>query len=532
MNALKFNTFGVFKVSTPSGEDVTPRAQKACGILAIILESPKMSRSRVGLQDMLWSDREQAQGAASLRQALTVIRQAFGPFRDVLCADLNVVSLDPARVIHERDPRHGQFLEGIGVRDPEFEDWLRDRRLEFEDVAPVPAGVRPPNPGGRGTPDAPPVPSLFLLAAEGSHLAPFVLQAVARAVSDWGAIDVHTVRDGLDGPWGRADTFVLEVGDRRIGQNAAIRLSMSSAVDGRVLWQDTAMLPLSDAAAGDLSLARLINNAADRTADTIARESGPGALLLPMREIFEVQAKSYGAIADRLGALRQRLELSSQQTGRGIYAAWLGQTTVIQMINEQWHANDRRSVRLKAEQNIQETLESESHNPTALAIASLVNSTVLMNHSVARELAERSVALNPHGPLGWAYLGLSSVHNQRLPEAYEQLKRARALSGEGPYRYAVDAIACVTNLLTGRLDMAMQIGETVHARMPDYAPNLRYLLGAYLVAKDMPKVERTVERLRRIEPGFTLSLLAEPEYPVNSLRTNELLSLKSLPKSI
>jgi hypothetical protein len=525
VNALRFNTFGVFKVIAPGDEDVTPRAQKVCGLLAILLESPKMSRSRAALQDMLWSDREQAQGAASLRQALTVIRQSFGACRDVLRADLHVVSLDPLRVVYERDPRQGEFLEGIGVRDPEFEDWLRDMRLAFDE----PRGERPGSARGVSVGDesgiALVVPRLFLCSADGAQLAPFIQQAIAKGVSDWGAVDVLTVRPGLIDPWGQKDAFVLEVGDRPVQAGVAIRMVMSAASDGRVLWQDTAIVKIAGDPLADQALARTVNTGIDRSVEAIAAASGDDSPFPPVRRIFLTPGQEYGLVT-------QRLDRFGEVTGRGIYAAWHAYLTVFQVIDEQWRSSDRRGVIVEAEENVRRALETEAHNPMALSISSLVNSTVLENHAVARELAERAVALNPQGPLGWAYLGLSNVHNRRLSEAYEQLVRARALSGEGPYRYAVDAIACVTNLLTGRFEAAVQIGETVHARMPDYAPNLRYLLGAYLVAKDMPKVERTVERLRRIEPGFTLSLLAEPEYPVNSLRTNDLLPLKSMPKSI
>jgi hypothetical protein len=116
------------------GADLTPRARKAQGLLALIATSPNLRRSRTWLQDKLWSDREPEQGAASLRQCLTGIRSGLGKHVGCLKAEAGWVALDRDRVRVRTDlvrPDLGgevEFLEGIDIRDPEFENWLRDQR--------------------------------------------------------------------------------------------------------------------------------------------------------------------------------------------------------------------------------------------------------------------------------------------------------------------------------------------------------------------------------------------------------------------
>ena len=112
-------------------KDLTPRSAKAQGLIALLATSAKKSRARSWLQDKLWSDRGQEQGAASLRQALSEIRRALGPYRDAIGADRSRVWLADGAVRVDLDPSAGQaeFLEGIDVRDPEFETWLREERM-------------------------------------------------------------------------------------------------------------------------------------------------------------------------------------------------------------------------------------------------------------------------------------------------------------------------------------------------------------------------------------------------------------------
>ena len=48
---------GPLRLSDAGGADLTPRARKAQGLLALLGTAPGLKRSRSWLQDKLWSDR-------------------------------------------------------------------------------------------------------------------------------------------------------------------------------------------------------------------------------------------------------------------------------------------------------------------------------------------------------------------------------------------------------------------------------------------------------------------------------------------
>ena len=122
---------GQFAVYAKDGEDITPRGKKATAILALLAECETMKRARPWLQQMLWSDRGDEQARGSLRQTLFEIRQQFGSCGDALQSDRRSIWLDSSSVSVRPIEKGRGFLQGIGVQDPKFRDWLRRKRLKY-----------------------------------------------------------------------------------------------------------------------------------------------------------------------------------------------------------------------------------------------------------------------------------------------------------------------------------------------------------------------------------------------------------------
>jgi DNA-binding SARP family transcriptional activator len=103
----------------------------------------------------LWSDRGDKQARDSLRQALGELRSAFSGVHPILLAmdseliafDAGAVSVDALEFarLAGRDAvgelrraaalYEGELLEGLNVRDPVFEEWLRGERQRYLELA-------------------------------------------------------------------------------------------------------------------------------------------------------------------------------------------------------------------------------------------------------------------------------------------------------------------------------------------------------------------------------------------------------------
>jgi TolB-like protein len=145
----RLRLLGPLSLEAPDGTDMTPKGKRAKALIALLALAPNGARSRRWLQDKLWSDRPQEQGSASLRQELSALRRLFREAGlDILDIEREVLRLDLGAVARDIDdpsaPTWGQdLLEGLDIRDSEFEDWLRSERMRL-DAAPAPEPAPPP----------------------------------------------------------------------------------------------------------------------------------------------------------------------------------------------------------------------------------------------------------------------------------------------------------------------------------------------------------------------------------------------------
>jgi TolB-like protein len=149
-NLPHLRLLGGFDLQSRQGQAVVPAGRKVRALLACLALSPDSAWPREKLMALLWSDRGAEQARASLRQALAEMRRVLGEPSPV-CAENDTVSLDPGLVAvdaiqFERLANAGKFdeaamlyrgplLDGHGVRDDAFEDWILIERTRLHDLA-------------------------------------------------------------------------------------------------------------------------------------------------------------------------------------------------------------------------------------------------------------------------------------------------------------------------------------------------------------------------------------------------------------
>ncbi|MBB5514628.1 tetratricopeptide (TPR) repeat protein [Rubricella aquisinus] len=523
--ALHVRLLGSFHVKTESGEDLTPRGAKARGVLALVLLAPDMKRPRAYLRDMLWSDRGPEQGSSSLRQAIAEIKRYFGDYADVLQADNRSFGLDPTRIVTDMytDPPQSRdipyLFEDLMIRDPVFNKWLTERRADRAPAVYPTTYITAQIPRGAEVQYID-IPRLTVSVGANetgkSGQAQEMARSIVQSIRDWGAVDVihagDTDADDLDG-------FTLNVGRGQTDQMLSASMSYTQGGRRRFLWgQSYPMLTPHE-----LRQNQFINLCVDRAIfalvhDGPKRVSGQRATLnsfVAVDYIFRRKGKS-------AEESRDLLEQCFQRDRRGIHLAW--QAFQLTYTIGERRAEDRDAVKDEARQLIHRAIELEPNNAMVLCIGSYVHSFLLGHFNAGHDLASRSVALNPANPIGWAFLSAVEGYQGGYEEAHSYSTFARNISGEGSYRYMIDAMCCVTATISGRFDEAISVGEAVHSLNPDYAPPMRYLAAVYAITGQPDRARDMVQRLQRIEPDFTLGKLLDATYPTAALRLSGRLS--------
>src|SRR5262245_26016869 len=147
---LNLRLFGGVVLRSEQGPQAPQLGRKVRALLAYLALAPDTPIPREKLMALLWSDRGEEQARASLRQALTELRQALGD-PSPLRTEQDTVSLDSSGVVvdaiefarlakaNKLDEAaalyHGVLLDGHGVRDGAFEDWLAAERARLHDLA-------------------------------------------------------------------------------------------------------------------------------------------------------------------------------------------------------------------------------------------------------------------------------------------------------------------------------------------------------------------------------------------------------------
>jgi DNA-binding SARP family transcriptional activator/TolB-like protein len=195
---LRLRLLGAMEATDALGRPVLPRARKTKAVLAVLALNAPRPVMRARLTGLLWSNRENEQARASLRQALHELHEVLGGSAgQLLWADRNHLALRdqliwvdaleiaraPASSRETLDMLRGSLLEDLDGLDPSFDRWLAAERVRLRDV-------------GRD------VGETILAAQDGPEA---VVEAAARLL----AID-----PGHEGAWRAMISARLDTGDR------------------------------------------------------------------------------------------------------------------------------------------------------------------------------------------------------------------------------------------------------------------------------------------------------------------------------
>jgi len=140
---LQLNVLGRFELIA-DGEPVAPIANKAQAMLAFLAVENDRTTTRERVATLLWGDKSDDRARHNVRQALSAIGRTCESLvatdGDTLSIDLANCTVDVVefeRTANSDNPKvlanclnsyRGDLLEGCQIREPVFEEWLRDAR--------------------------------------------------------------------------------------------------------------------------------------------------------------------------------------------------------------------------------------------------------------------------------------------------------------------------------------------------------------------------------------------------------------------
>jgi hypothetical protein len=535
---LLLSLVGPLRLVRSGGADITPRSAKAQGILALVATSPALRRPRTFLQDKLWSESDSEQGATSLRQTLMRLRRALGTEQDVLTSEAGWIGLDPRRVALRLEPlddeleRPGampEFCDGLDIVDPEFEDWIRDCRLAFEDRWTKLRAERQDRPVRPAlvVPETRPYDGLAIVIqeaeapdAELAALAEAVTAQVAAQVGRlWG---VRLLIAPVDPAVTRAEGSIgVGVKASGLGRCVILQAQLTDLSSGTLLWMAQREFPTRRPADPD-TLARFVAEVATALALEIGR-GGPGTGGSALRRAYRALRVALSFDHKSLERSERDLAAAEDLPGAAVRWAWRANIRLIAAI-ERIAANPEESEH-EAIEFAARALEEDPLNPIVNALASDVALHLEGRPLKAMELARAAVARDGGNPFAFASYAQTLSHTGSARAAHDAALRALGLAIGQPNQAWWTMLCCVTALRTGRRTEALRFAQIAHEVAPSFRPPLRFIAALRYRAHDEGGAVEALWKLKALEPDFSLDLMASDNYPVRTLRQSGLLEI-------
>lgn len=512
------------RLSTEDGRDLTPRGARARGVLALLALSPGHSRPRRWLEDKLWSSRGATQASASLRQSLSEIRRALGEAHaGLLEADRDNVTLVPARLRvvldppGEAAPGDHDLLEGLDIRDPEFEDWLRLQRTRLR-------------PGGTGILQETLSQGLMLRCRSDVHSSS-VSGLIGDILSNQiGGSVAEVVRAMRRSPAhqeaGSALASDIEIGCDvfESGGSSTVFIKIVHLGSGHILYSKVHPIDRpAEQLTQDEGLAGIVFEAADRVMDKLplvidkARPEARATALArkALYKMFSFEAPALQE-ADRL------MEEAYRTDANGVYLAWRSLIRTVQFI--ELFTDDPEALQDEARSLNAAAIQQAGDNPLVLALVSLGRVMVFGDGAGGLDLAERAISGNPASAFAWQAMAAAQSLSGDPREAYQLSTHARRIAWNSPFRQWWDLYHCIVCVASGHHGEAIAAGEAAARAAPSFRPAHRHLLALYASDGRVDEALGAARALARIEPGFSIDRMRrDDDYPVRTLRNSGVL---------
>lgn len=509
---LTFHLFGPFSAAL-DGKPLGGLSRRGQGLLAYLASLPGMRAERGKLADLLWGDRSEDQARASLRQELSVLRKALP--EGALTSDRQAVWLDPTRV--SVPVGTGQFMDGFDLSSEPFEDWLRERRANPPDAAPVSSHTPAPL---KGRPSIAVMAFDGLGADEGDMLADGIVEEIIAALSRVREFHVIARQSsialtglGLSVPEAAEKLgvdYVVEGTVRRAGERVRITTQLVRGKDGRVLWADrfddriADLFDLQDKIASmvagkvspSLRLAEIERVAVTRNSDRSAYE-----LYMAAHPHFWAHSREENLKA--LNLLDQSLAVDAGFAPALALKAWAtGQQT-----SYMWSTDPEDDMAAAMDLVEQAAPAAGNHSPTLTAISAAI---MFCTDDIDRAnwFIDQANAADENNAWAWMRKGWSGGFAGNIAPALEAFDRAEALSPLDPFRFnmAFGRASAYYNW-TDNFDKALALIDEGLRLNPGAQWAHRMRCNANFAAGNFDASKEAAQKLIQAYPGITVDLL-------------------------
>ncbi len=517
---LQINLFGACSVrGTGPGGAFEIRPAKHRAMFALLATANGGKRTRSWLLNMLWGASAHDGGRQSLRTALSKLRaEMCGAFDELLSVDNTDITLDLSKVEFSGAPSAGEFLEGIDIRDDDFNHWLQGIRQAPDQYFALLRGGPPPAAARTILPAIAVLP-FRLVAGEAIHtvLGDWLAEEICRALSRSPLLTVISHLSAREISAQRPDMARLKralsvdycvLGSLRVlGERVVLDADCVDAATGRILWTRQAQGAMADFLTPDSEAVAEIVRAIGRSVATEALTHARGRSLKSLADHHPLIA-GVGMMHElRLSSFSKSRELIEEAIRRAPQVpeahAWLAEWYVMSIFNG-WSDDSLRDAG-RAMAATEEALTIDPDNPFALTIDGVVMNNLFQRLDTAAHRFDAALDLNPNESLAWLLSSVLAAYRDDGAAAVSRAEQAIRLSPVDPFGYFYDSMASTAYLAAEDWTRALDFADRSLVRNDRHTSSLRVKICALHHLGRGQEARDAAEDLKRRQPGFSVA---------------------------
>jgi TolB-like protein len=515
---VEINLFGACIVRSVGSVPYEITGAKHRALFALLATAPFGRRTRSFLQDTLWGTSCFDSGRQSLRRALSDIKALMGPaFEQVLAVNNTEISLKLDCVHFIGRPGGGEFLEGLDIRDNEFNEWLRGIRVSPEQLFGLYSASTQPPPQTM-LPTIAVLPFRLVLGAPGDTvLGDWLAEEICRSLSRSNLLAVISHLSSRELSLSKVELARVR---EMLGVDYCVAGSLR-VLNGMVTLDADCL----DAASGRIMWTRQFSGQIGEfmgvQSDAVAEVVRSIGQTIASEAVVHAQGRAVASLADHqlliagVGLMHQ-LKLSSFARSRELIEeairrapraaeahAWLGEWYVMSVFNG-WSTDRARDTQM-AQDCTARALDIESENSFCLTIDGVVNNNLLMRMDTAGQRFDAALDRNPNEAMAWLLSGVLYAYRDDGAEAVVRAETALRRSPLDPFGYFFDSLAAAANIAAENYPRVLELADRSLRKNDRHLSTLRakicalHHLGQGQAARDV-----ATELLRR-QPDFTLA---------------------------
>jgi adenylate cyclase len=223
---------------------------------------------------------------------------------------------------------------------------------------------------------------------------------------------------------------------------------------------------------------------------------------------------------------RRATELDPRYAQAHAHLAWWHNLRV----GEGWSAESEEDRRL-AEHHAQRAASLDPRDAVVLSVLGHIQSFIRRRFTVAMELFDQALTVNPNCAVAWARSGTTLAYMGRGDEALQRVNNALRLSPFDPLDYAFYTTNGTAAIVAGRVDEAVGWLAKARRRNEGYRAAFRLQIAALAMAGELDEARELAAEFRQLEPTFDVARfgLAYPLTEPHLGRLLEALRLAGLP---